>query len=295
MPTSTLCLIGDPSASAGTPPRLTDASASDPHVRVSDLGVNRGDGVFEVAGCLAGRVQALDAHLDRLARSAAMLDLPAPNLEHYRAAVHRCVDALTVAQPDRELLVKFVYTRGQEMGAPTPPTGWAMAYPNPDHSAQRAGIDVVTLSRGIASGVGRDAPWLLPGAKSLSYAVNRAAMREAARRGAHDVLFVSTDGHALEGPSSSLIARIRGVLVSPHPDEGVLPGTTQADVFAWAAARGVPTQVRPVPASELADADALWLVASGRLCSPIRSLDGRPYAVDAALTAEWNAALLARG
>lgn len=181
------------------------------------------------------------------------------------------------------------------MGAATPPTGWAMAYLSPDHTAQRAGIDVVTLSRGVASDVTRSAPWLLPGAKSLSYAVNRAAMREAARRGADDVLFVSTDGHALEGPSSSLIARIGGVLVTPHPDEGVLPGTTQADVFAWAEAHGGRTQVRPVPASELADADALWLVASGRLCSPIRSLDGRPYAVDAALTAEWNRMLRARG
>jgi len=295
MPGITLCLIEDPSAPAGAPPRLTDASASDPHVLVGDLGVNRGDGVFEVAGCLSGRVQALDAHLARLARSAGMLDLPAPNLEHYAAAVHRCVDALTARHPDEEILVKVVYTRGQEMGAATPPTGWAMAYLNPDHSAQRAGIDVVTLSRGVASDVASSAPWLLPGAKSLSYAVNRAAMREAARRGADDALFVSTDGHALEGPSSSLIARIHGVLVTPHPDEGVLAGTTQADVFAWAAARGVRTETRPLPACELADADALWLVASGRLCSPIRSLDGRPYAVDAELTAAWNAALLARG
>src|SRR5690625_7099343 len=73
-------------------------------------------------------------------------------------------------------------------------------------------MKVVTLDRGLASTVVDTSPWLLPGAKTLSYAVNMAATREAVRRGAEDVLFVSTDGYALEGPTSTLLVRHGDVL-----------------------------------------------------------------------------------
>ncbi|SMO82200.1 4-amino-4-deoxychorismate lyase [Propioniciclava tarda] len=290
----TLCLIDRPTAPPGESVSIVDADPLQATVLATDFGVNRGDGIFEVAGCVDGRVHALDAHLRRFARSASMLDLPKPNSDAYAEAVRRAIAPLCAQRPGQEVLVKFVLTRGQEMGGTGGPAGWAIAYPCPDFAHDRSGIDVVTLDRGVRSDIMRTTPWLLGGAKTLSYAANKAALREAKRRGADDVLFVSTDGHALEGPSSSLIARINGVLVTPHPDEGVLAGTTQADVFAYAEEVGFRTETRPVLTDELAAADALWLTSSGRLCAPVKSLDGRPMAVDAALTAEWNDHLLAR-
>lgn len=291
----TVTLIADPAAPPGTPPDLIDADAAQPHLLVTDLGVNRGDGIFEGVGAVGRRLHSLNAHLRRFARSAALLELPPPNLDAFGAAARRCAERLAERHPDRQLTVKFLYTRGQEVGEDPPrPVGWAMAFPTADFTAERAGMDVVTLSRGVRSDVAATAPWLLAGAKTLSYAANRAATREAHRRGAHDVLFTSTDGYALEGPTSSLIAVIGGRWVTPSPDQGVLPGTTQADLFGWAMARGIPTETRPVPLAELDDADALWLVSSVRLGAPLRSLDGRGYPVDAALTAELNAFLLAR-
>lgn len=296
MPEITLTWIENPDAPAGASPALADYPADTPHVLVTDLGINRGDGIFEVAGCLGGRIQALDAHLRRLKRSAAMLDLPTPNAEVFAAACRRCVDALTAAHPDREIAVKIIYTRGQEMGASTQrPVAWAMAYLSHDFGPERQGIAVITLDRGVASDVAGHSPWLLYGAKTLSYAVNRGVIREAHSRGADDVLFVSSDGHALEGPSSSLIARIDGVWVTPPASEGILPGTTQADLFTWATGRGIRTETRPLELSELEKADALWLTSSSRLAAPVKSLDDRALDVDAALTDEMNAFLLARG
>ena len=211
--------------------------------------------------------------------------------------MHHAVDALTAHFPGRELSVKFVYTRGQEIGqAPLQPVGWAMAYPTIDHTAERTeGLAVVTLDRGVASDAMARAPWLLLGAKTLSYAVNRSVVREAHRRGADDVLFVSSDGHALEGPSSSLIAVLDGAWVTPPASEGILAGTTQADLYAWAEPVGIRTEVRPILASELLDAAGAWLTSSSRLAAPIRTLDGRRLPVDAALTARMNDFLLGRG
>src|SRR5947209_4265005 len=57
------------------------ADTSEPAVSALDLGVTRGDGVFETISIGAGRAQATEPHLGRLARSAAMLELPEPDLD----------------------------------------------------------------------------------------------------------------------------------------------------------------------------------------------------------------------
>jgi 4-amino-4-deoxychorismate lyase len=41
-------------------------------------------------------------------------------------------------------------------------------------------------------------------------------------------------------------------------------------------------------------ADAVWLLSSVRLAVPVTAVDGRPVGIDRGLTAELNAALLAR-
>ena len=75
----------------------------------------------------------------------------------------------------------------------------------PDAGSARPGIDVILLDRGYDSDVGERAPWLLLGAKTLSYAVNMAALRYAHKQGADDVIFTSADGRVLEGPTSTVL------------------------------------------------------------------------------------------
>jgi len=280
----------DPETGAAVGHRLADPAA--PLVRVDDLGATRGDGVFETASLVDGHVQALEAHLERLAQSAAMLQLPQPDLAVWRAAVHAVGQALTDADV-REGSIKFVLTRGVEGGRA--PTGWVLGTPAPDFTRERTdGIRIVLLDRGYRHDVSQTAPWLLAGAKTLSYAVNRAAQREAVRRGADDVLFVSSDGYLLEGPTSTLLLRMGDRLVTPRTDLGILAGTTQADLFAWARSAGFSTGYELLTPSELAAADAAWLVSSVRHVAPVRAVDGVERAIDPQLTARLNAALMAR-
>jgi 4-amino-4-deoxychorismate lyase len=272
------------SADAG----LVAADPDAPHVSVMDLGVTRGDGIFETISVCDGRAQALEPHLARFARSARILDLPEPDLALYRQTVLAAIDAHDDAP---ELYVKTVMTRGVE--GTGIPTGWVYVAEAADFTKARTeGIRVVTLDRGLRHDVAETSPWLLQGAKTLSYAVNRAALREAGRRDADDVIFTSSDGYVLEGPTANVILRRGDTLVTPRTDQGILAGTTQASVFEFAASIGMATEYAVIPAAELAEADALWLVSSVRQAAPVNRLDGADREVDTELSARMTAYLL---
>lgn len=271
--------------------RLTRHDPAEPVIPVTDLGVTRGDGIFETIAVRGGVLQALGPHLDRFERSAAMLDLPVPNRVHWTEAIEAA--AAAIPEDPRPGAVKFVMTRGIEGGSH--PTGWALGFLADDPSGERAGgIKVVTLDRGYRHDVAQTSPWLLQGAKSLAYAVNKAAGREAARRGADDVIFVSSDDYVLEGPSSTVIARFGDTAVTPPVELGILPGTTQADAFTALEAHGVATLIKNLSPADLVEADALWLCSSTRGAAPIRELDGAARTVDAAWTELMNTDLDAR-
>ena len=84
---------------------------SQPHVRVDNTGVLRGDGIFETVLVVDGKPRELGPHLDRLARSAALLDLPEPDLDAWERATQTVIDNW---RGSSEIAVKLVYTRGSE-------------------------------------------------------------------------------------------------------------------------------------------------------------------------------------
>lgn len=264
--------------------------STSPQLEVMDLGATRGDGIFETASIGAGHLQAFEPHLRRFAHSAALLDLPEPDLGIWRDAIRAVAAELG---PVDEGFVKWVLTRGVE--GRDIPTGWAFGAPSPDHTPARTdGIRLVLLDRGVRHDVAQTSPWLLAGAKTLSYAVNRAAFREAARRGADDALFVSSDGFLLEGAVSNLVLRIGRRLVTPRTDLGILEGTTQHDIFTWAEGEGYETSFELLTPDDLAAADAAWLVSSVRHAAPIRSVDGVDRAIDRELSDAINGYLRSR-
>ena len=80
-------------------------------------------------------------------------------------------------------------------------------------------------------------PWLLPGAKSLSYGINMAAKRWALAHGADDVVFRSPSGGLLEGPTCSVVLDLDGVLVTPPSHLGLLPGVLRGSLIEQGKAR----------------------------------------------------------
>ncbi|MDN4483762.1 aminotransferase class IV [Demequina lignilytica] len=297
MPVLVLC--GAPAAGMpGAPSRMVDPTT--PIASATDLGLTRGDGVFETVGVHDGRMHDLEPHLERLAQSAAMLDMPKPDLGVFREAISWAVRELLhgLDEVPATALCKVVYTRGTETAAAEipggRPLGFAYADVFPDVSADRhEGVPVITLSRGYPKGVGAQAPWLLAGAKTLSYAINMAALRHAKARGAKDVILTTTDGFVLEAPRSTVLVRHGGMIVTPAIDGGLLHGTAQRAAFDAFEDRGFTCDYRDVTVEQLTSADAVWLTDSVQLLRPVRTLDGTELAVDQELTGAVNAHMLA--
>ena len=302
----TVLVFLDPAHPAG---RLVDAAT--PSLLATDQGVTRGDGIFESLLAVDGTPRKIQAHLERLAGSARTMDLVIPSAEPWQAAITTAVTAFSASEAQAsapasdapaQCVVKLVVTRGPE-GANTP-TAWVQVSAiSPALAEQRAkGLNVLLLERGYDSDISARAPWLLLGAKTLSYAVNMAALRHAHEQGADDVIFTSGDDLVLEGPTSSvLLAHISddsGVpvkrLITPHLDTGILPGTTQGALFAAAKEAGWELGYGPVAPADLLDADAVWLISSLRLLAPVNTIDGKEIgtaAIRARLSEELSALL----
>ncbi|WP_062377152.1 aminotransferase class IV [Demequina pelophila] len=298
MPVLVLC--GSPAAGVpSAPARVIDPST--PIATATDQGLTRGDGVFESVGVHHGRIHDLEPHLERLAQSASMLDLPAPDLGDLRDAVATAVREFLAPldAPPPTVLVKIVYTRGGAEASPDRPAGspfgfvYADEFPDP-RPARRDGVSAITLTRGYPLGIGASAPWLTIGAKTLSYAVNMAALRHAAARGAQEVVFTTTDGFVLEAPRSTVLVRYGGMVSTPEIDGGLLHGTAQRAAFEAFEARGFTCDYRAIRVDELASADAIWLADSAFLLRPLHTLDGRELAIDRELTGAVVDDMLAR-
>jgi 4-amino-4-deoxychorismate lyase len=261
-----------------------------PLLYADDLAAVRGDGVFETLLIRDGRACLVEAHLGRLTHSAKLLDLPAPDV----AAWRRAIDIATrqwVGDTADEAMMRLVYSRGRERGSA--PTAYVMVNPVTDRIAavRRDGLAAITLARELPSAGVEKMPWLVAGAKTLSYAINMAALRHADKQGAGDVIFVSTDGYILEGPRSTVVIATPGddgsvCLLTPPPWYPILRGTTQQALFTVARAKGYDCDYRALRVSDLMSAQGIWLVSSMTLAARVHTLDGLALP-RAPLTAEF--------
>jgi 4-amino-4-deoxychorismate lyase len=243
-----------------------------PFLRADDLGVLRGDGVFERFVVDGGVPRHLEDHLSRLARSAVSIGLVPPAPAQWQEAVAAAIEAW---QGGAEWEMRLVCTRGPEEGGPV--TAYVLGQElSPRLLRQRSqGISVITISRGLSSGLAEEAPWLLLGAKTLSYAVNMAAIRWAESRGADDAVYVGTDGTVWEAGTSAVVACFgAGKLVSPPPSVGILASISVARLFDAAGAAGWEVAREELSVDDLFGADGVWLCSSLRF-SRVHTLDGK--------------------
>jgi 4-amino-4-deoxychorismate lyase len=264
--------------------------ADTPILRADDLGAVRGDGIFETMHVRGGQAWLLDEHLSRMERSAALMELPLPRRE---TVAELAEQALAAWPANQEGALRLVCTRGSEI-APGPATVFATINPVPAAAirARAEGVAVRTASLGVPADLRNTAPWLLGGAKTLSYAVNMASLRWAQAAGADDTLWLSSDGYALEAPTSTLVWLEGSILYSvPAEPTGILAGTTARWLLEHAGELDLTAERRMVTPAELSSCDGVWFTSSVRGPVAIRRLDDAITPYDPALTAKLQAYL----
>jgi branched-subunit amino acid aminotransferase/4-amino-4-deoxychorismate lyase len=240
----------------------------DPHTPVfaaDDEALLRGRAVFETTRVYGGRPFRLDAHIDRLARSAERVRLPVPDREECL----RLADGIVKAAGTGDLSLRFYWT-----GTTLVSTGAAIA---PELEELRA--------RGLRLAVVRWSTGALAAAKSTSYAENMAAQGEAAERGADDALLVGHDGTVLEAPTANVWWREGDTLRTPSLELPVLAGVTRAVMFELAPAAGYEVDEGTFPLERLLGADEVFLTSSIREVMPVAAVDGTTFGLGPAAQA----------
>jgi branched-chain amino acid aminotransferase len=183
--------------------------ADEATIGVTDLGLLRGDGVFEVVSVYEGKLFAWEDHLRRMATSAKNL-----RLEIDLSAVQRDMDALLAEAGPVTGAIRFLITRsGRRVG---------LVEPVPE---DREPVLLVTVEYAPTR--------ILDGVKSLSYSGNMLATRIAIEKGGNEALLVTPHGRVLEGPTSSFFVSFDGeTLVTPPLSDHVLDSITRRRLLA---------------------------------------------------------------
>jgi branched-chain amino acid aminotransferase len=218
--------------------------AAEARIPVTDEGLTRGDGAFEVMRLYGGRPFGRAEHAARLRRTCAGLRLEADH-----DALDAEIDALLAAAGPVDALLRVVLTRGGRRILTVEPL------PQRPPTARVATITYAP-SR------------ILDGLKTLSYAGNMLAGRLAREQGFDEALLVTPHGRVLEGATWSFFWVVDGAVRTPPLDDRILDSITRRYVIELCGAAEAPCTLDDVRA-----ADEAFIASTVREVMPIAVVD----------------------
>ncbi len=238
----------------------------EPVLLADDEALLRGRAAFETIRVYGGRPFRIADHVARMRGSAERLGIPWRDGFEQLAA-----EALSGAGAS-DAVLRLYLTPGREGSGEPVPLALVSSLPVDLEERRARGISLISLL-----GVRAEAPWLLGGVKSTSYAVNMAAESEARAQGADDAVFVRDDGVVLEGPVTNVWWRAGSTLFTPSLELGILAGVTRAAVLEAAPPAGLEVREGEFPLPLLLDAEEVFTTSSVREVMPVVAVDGRPF------------------
>ncbi|MFQ5966637.1 MAG: aminotransferase class IV [Acidimicrobiia bacterium] len=248
------------------PVLIDGVPTSDPTISVVDLAVLRGYGCFEVLRSYDGRPFRVGDHVERMARSAALLDLAMPD----RGSVEEWINE--VAREGGDGFVRVVLSAGGTDTTATPPRTivmWEPRLPEPNE---------VRLKEVVAPWHPAGFPWELTGAKTLSYGPNLSATRVAQQAGFDDAFLLSREGYLLEGPTFTVAWVLNGTLETPELGLGILESVTRRVALSEAQREGIPISEGRFALDRLDDASEVMAMSTTKEIRPVTAVGDRAFA-----------------
>jgi branched-chain amino acid aminotransferase len=218
--------------------------ADEARIPVTDEGLTRGDGGFEVMRLYGGRPFAYEDHLARLGRTAAGLRLP-----YDEDALRAEIAAMLAATGPVAGLLRVIITRGGRRILTVEPL-----------PARLSVARVATVTYAPTR--------VLDGLKTLSYAANMLAGRLAREQGFDEALLVTPHGRVLEGPTWTFFWVAGGRIHTPPLEDRILASITRTYVIEECDAVEQPCTLDDVAAAEEA-----FIASTVREVMPIAAVD----------------------
>ena len=225
-----------------------------------------GDGVYDAELCRNYHIFALDEHVDRFFRSAAMLEIGMPlDKEALKALLNDLVRRMDTG----DLFVYYQVTRGSGPRTHCFTEGKANLWVTLTPRKLNASAEPVTLI------TAEDTRFFHCNIKTLNLIPSVMAAERAKRAGAYECVLYRPGGRGTECAHSNVHIIQNGVLRTAPTDELILPGIARSRLISACGRLSIPVDETPFSLDELYAADEIITTSSSNLCIRARSVDGR--------------------
>ena len=240
-----------------------------------------GDGVYEATFTRNHKVFALEEHIDRFFRSAAMVDIKIP-ME--KAEMATLIRELVSRVDDPEQQVYFQITRGTQPRNHTYPEDMVgnFGVVLKPMAIKNIGMEVKAILR-------EDIRFHQCHIKTLNLLPAVMYSQEAARAGVYEVILYRTPGRSGCGENGGMATRVtecahsnvhiingQGEFQTAPLDELILPGIARAHLITACRALGIPVNETPFTVEELMSAKEVLISSSSAPGLRCVEIDGKP-------------------
>ena len=242
----------------------------DARVSIFDRGFLFADGIYEVCAVLDGKLVDNSAHLARLDRSLAAIELACPMSHAEIVAMQR---ELVARNALREGLIYMQVTRGvadRDFAFPEGATPTFVAF-----AQHKRIIGAPAAETGVAAISVPDLRWARRDIKSIALLAQVLAKQQARKARAAEAFMVE-DGFVTEGASSTAFIVTKADEIVTRPlSNALLPGCTRQAILALARERGMKLVERAFTIEEACEAAECFFTSATAFVMPVVSLDGR--------------------
>jgi D-alanine transaminase len=233
-----------------------------------DRGIFFGDGVYEVVRSYAGKIFAIEEHLQRFYKNLSAIEIVGVDIDQIRSRVLKAFDAANISNAK----IYFHMTRGSALRNHVWDTNLE---PNFLLTITELPDDKKIKTEGIAVSTYPDLRWKRCDIKSLNLLPNVLARQNAVKKGCAEAILVDDAGLITEGAGSAFFAVLGQTLQTAPLTCNILPSITRK--FAIEASKNIGLKIveKSLTPQQASCADELFIAVTTMDIVPVVKFDGK--------------------